>query len=136
MKKTMNMRLALTVIALGALTVAACSTAVAGTIETVSPQKAAETLAVNPEAILLDIRTPEEFASERIPGAVNVDFYAPDFKDQLADLDPDASYVVYCRSGNRSAQAMPMFDQLGFSDLLDVDGGIVAWYESGLPIEG
>ena len=104
------------------------------TLETVSPTAASEVLATNPGAILLDIRTPEEYASERIAGAENIDFYAPDFSDQLASLDPDETYVVYCRSGNRTDSAMGVFDDLGFAAVYEVDGGIVGWVGAGLPI--
>ena len=104
------------------------------TLETVSPTAASEVLATNPDAILLDIRTPEEYASERIAGAENIDFYAPDFSDQLASLDPDETYVVYCRSGNRTDSAMDVFDDLGFAVVYEVEGGIVGWVGAGLPI--
>lgn len=104
------------------------------TLETVSPTAASEVLATNPDAILLDIRTPEEYASERIAGAENIDFYAPDFNDQLASLDPEETYVVYCRSGNRTDSAMDVFDDLGFAAVYEVDGGIVGWVGAGLPI--
>jgi rhodanese-related sulfurtransferase len=104
------------------------------TLETVSPTAASEVLATNPDAILLDIRTPEEYASERIADAENIDFYAPDFSDQLASLDPDETYVVYCRSGNRTDSAMDVFDDLGFAVVYEVEGGIVGWVGAGLPI--
>ena len=103
-------------------------------VETVTPQAAADKLAGEPAPILLDIRTAPEVAEVRIDGATTIDFYAPDFRDQLAALDRDASYVVYCRSGNRSSQAMDIFRELGFADVADVDGGIVAWLNAGLPV--
>lgn len=89
----------------------------------------------DPDVVVLDIRTPEEVAEARLPGeVVNIDFYEPDFQDQLAALDPDASYVMYCRSGNRSGTARGIMSQLGFRDVVDIDGGIVGWSEAGLPI--
>lgn len=132
---TKRLQLLLAVVAVLAVALTACSSSTAS-IETVPPQEAADELAVDSEAVLLDIRTPEEYAEARIPGAVNIDFYAADFADQLAQLDADGNYVVYCRSGNRSSQAMPIFEDLGFNSVTDVDGGIVAWYEAGLPVEG
>lgn len=122
-------------VAVAALALAACSSSTA-VIETVPAQEAYDQLTADSEAVLLDIRTPEEFAEARVPGAVNIDFYAPDFADQLAELDLDGSYVVYCRSGSRSAEAMPIFEDLGFTAVTEVDGGIVAWNQAGLPIEG
>lgn len=86
------------------------------------------------DLMVLDIRTPEEFAEGHIDGAVNIDFYAPDFGDRLAELDPDARYVLYCRSDNRSGQTMPVLEELGFGDVAEIDGGVVAWAESGLTL--
>ena len=63
-----------------------------------------------------------------------VDFYAADFAEQLAALDTDVPYLVYCRSGNRSGQALGVMEQLGFASAVDVDGGIVAWADAGLPV--
>ncbi len=60
-----------------------------------------------------------------------IDFYRDDFADQLAELDKDVPYVVYCRSGNRSGQATSLMADLGFTDVAEVDGGIVAWANSG-----
>lgn len=117
----------------GAVALAACGGT--DTVITVDPQAASEALAANPDAVLLDIRTPEEVAEARIAGALNIDFYAPDFRDQIADLDRDATYIVYCRSGSRSSQAESLFADLGFNDVRTVDGGIIAWFEAGLPLE-
>ena len=83
---------------------------------------------------MLDVRTPEEFAEGHLDGAVLVDFYDADFADQLAELDPDVPYLVYCRSGNRSGQTLDVMEQLGFTSAVDVDGGIVAWQDAGLPV--
>jgi len=119
---------------LAALAVACGDSTDTAVLETVAPEQAADVLAENPDAILLDIRTPEEFASERIAGAENVDFYAADFADQLAAFDRSETYVVYCRSGNRTAAAMDVFADLGFEVVYEVDGGIVNWVSSGLPL--
>ena len=88
------------------------------------------------DLVVLDVRTPEEFAEGHLDGAVLVDFYDADFADQLAALDSDVPYLVYCRSGNRSGQALSVMEQLGFSSAVDVDGGIVAWAGAGLPVTG
>jgi len=85
--------------------------------------------------VLLDVRTPDEFSQARIAGAINIDFYEADFRDRLAELDRDATYVVYCRTGNRSATAVEMMQELGFDYIYEIDGGIVDWYEAGYPIE-
>ena len=86
------------------------------------------------DLVVLDVRTPEEFAEGHLDGAVLVDFYDADFADQLAALDTDVPYLVYCRSGNRSGQTLDVMEQLGFTSAVDVDGGIVAWSSAGLPV--
>lgn len=104
---------------------------------TVSPEDAAATVAAPPDdLVILDVRTPEEFAEGHVEGAVMLDFYDPGFADALAELDPDVPYVLYCRSGNRSGQTVAMMEQLGFSSVEEVGGGIVAWQAAGLPVVG
>jgi len=129
-----------TLTVLFALLLAACggsSTAtVTAEIQLVSASDAATVLNDRaPEVVLLDVRTPEEFNEVRVPGSVNVDFYAADFASQLDTLAKDVPYVVYCRSGNRSSQTMSIMRELGFLEVWDVDGGIISWNEAGLPLE-
>jgi len=83
--------------------------------------------------VILDVRTPEEFAEGHLDGAVMIDFYRDDFADQLAQLDPNVPYLLYCRSGNRSGQTTTIMEQLGFTDVADVDGGILTWAQADLP---
>jgi rhodanese-related sulfurtransferase len=128
-----GIRIIVAMLALGAVAVAGCSTSGA-TLETVSPQAAADVIASEPAPVVLDIRTPDEFSQGHLEGAVNIDFYEPTFASDLDALDKDAHYVVYCRSDNRSGQAMQTFEELGFTNVTEIDGGIVAWYDSGLPI--
>jgi len=82
---------------------------------------------------VVDVRTPEEYASGHLDGATSIDFYAPDFADRIARLDPDSEYVVYCRTGHRSAQAAALMADSGLA-VDDVEGGIVAWQAAGLPL--
>ena len=85
--------------------------------------------------VVLDIRTPDEFAEGHIGGSSNLDFYEPDFAASLDALDKDLPYFVYCRSGNRSSQALETMKDLGFTEVYELDGGIITWAEAGLPIE-
>jgi phage shock protein E len=86
--------------------------------------------------VVLDIRTPQEFAEGHLEGAVLIDFYDADFAEQLAALDPDVPYLMYCRSGNRSSLARGLMEELGFTAVADVDGGINSWTGAGLPVTG
>jgi rhodanese-related sulfurtransferase len=121
-----------------ALLAAACggSTATDSKLE-LSPVAEIQELVAAPPAdlVILDIRTPEEFAAGHLAGAINVDYYASDFEDQLAQLNLDVPYVMYCNSGNRSSNALPLMDSLGFSEVYEMDGGIQAWFGAGLPID-
>ena len=115
-------------------TVADGATGISG-ISTISVDAAAAITDNPPDGlVVLDVRTPEEFAEGHLDGAVLVNFYDADFAEQLAALDTDVPYLVYCRSGNRSGQALGVMEQLGFASAVDVDGGIVAWTDAGLPV--
>lgn len=108
-------------------------TAAAG-IRLVSASDGADIIDNPPEdLVILDVRTPEEFNAGHIDGAIMIDFYEADFGEQIAALDPDVPYVIYCNSGNRSGQTTLIMNELGFGDVADVDGGIQAWNTAGLP---
>ena len=119
------------------LVVAACSSSSdTATIDLVSPAEAAQVIEDDPTGlIVLDIRTPEEFNDVRLADAVNVDYYDADFADQLDAFDKNDPYVMYCRSGNRSSDAVKTMKELGFVEVYEIDGGIVNWYDSGFPVE-
>ena len=104
-------------------------------IRVVSPEQAADTIAHPPDdLVILAVRTIEEFEEARLEGAVMLDFYRDDFAEALAEFDTDVPYVLYCRSGNRSSGARAIMADLGFTDVEDVDGGIVGWIDAGLPV--
>ena len=129
-----RMKLLLATAALGAIVIAGCSSSSSAAVETVAPEAAAEIITAESDEIVLDIRTSEEFNEGVIEGAINIDFYADDFAVQLDTLDKDAHYVVYCRSGNRSGQANSTFQELGFTNVTEIDGGIANWHNAGLPV--
>ena len=70
----------------------------------------------------LDVRTAGEFDAGRLPEAQLLDFYRDDFADRLAELDRDARYLLYCRSGNRSAETRSLMEDLGFADVRNIEG--------------
>lgn len=103
------------------------------------PQGAYELLARNagnPAYVILDVRTPEEVASGKLPGAVNIDAESAGFEAALAGLDKEKNYFVYCRTGNRSSVATEKMHELGFKHVYDIQGGITAWQQEGLPVTG
>lgn len=85
----------------------------------------------NPEAVILDVRTPGEFAQGKIDGAVNLDIKDPAFSEQVSGLDKDKTYLVYCRTGRRSASACQLMQDQGFKNLYNLQGGILAWQAAG-----
>ncbi len=84
---------------------------------------------------ILDVRTPEEFAEGHLHGALLYNFKSADFADKAAKLPRDAHYLLYCRSGHRSGLAAERLQQLGFTDIQQIGGGILAWQRAGLPLE-
>jgi len=86
------------------------------------------------EYMIVDIRTLEEFQAGHIKGAINVDFYSPDFKSKVAKLDRNKKYLYYCRSGHRSGQASALAKELGFNVAYELKGGINTWKEAGYEV--
>ena len=84
-----------------------------------------------PRTVILDVRTPAEFAQGHLPGAVNLDVQSPTFGTHIAALDPAVPYAVYCRSGNRSQVALDLMEQAGISSAYHLGGGIGAWERAG-----
>ncbi|ADJ26302.1 Rhodanese domain protein [Dehalogenimonas lykanthroporepellens BL-DC-9] len=84
--------------------------------------------------VLLDVRTPSEFAAGHIEGAVLLDFNSGNFQAEAEKLDKNKRYLVYCRTSNRSGQAVNLMKNLGFMEVYDLDGGIVAWEAAGYPV--
>jgi phage shock protein E len=87
----------------------------------------------DPRFVLLDVRTPKEFQAERIEGAVMVDYLSPAFRDEMAKLDREKTYLVYCRTGNRTIGALKVMRELGFRNVLHLASGITKWKEAGFP---
>ncbi len=80
------------------------------------------------DAVVLDVRTEEEFIEGYIPSAKNIDIYkGQGFLDEVNQLDKSKNYYVYCRSGARSAQACALMNQQGFENAYNLMGGITEW---------
>ncbi len=128
-----------------ALLVAGCTTAPAGTTS-VAPAASAPANGATldakqfaaalqrPGTVVLDVRTPAEFAQGHLKGAVNVDVENPAFTATMAGKDKAASYAVYCRSGNRSQVALDLMTKAGFTSTYHLGGGIGAWRGAGFEV--
>jgi len=86
---------------------------------------ASEPVELSEDTVIIDVRTPAEFASGHLDRAVNIDVQSPDFAAQIMELDPNGEYFVYCRSGNRSGQAIAQMNQMGFNGENLTNGGSV-----------
>lgn len=86
------------------------------------------------EVTLLDVRTPDEYASNHIEGADNINVRDASFGDKIALLDKTKPVLVYCKSGNRSSTAKNAIQTLGFT-VFELDGGILNWQSKDLPLE-
>ena len=95
----------------------------------------AHKLIAEKKAVVLDIRTPEEFKAGHITGATNINFRATDFEQRIAGLDRGKSYIVHCASGGRSTQSLATFEKLNFRSIYHLDGGFKAWEKAGLPVQ-
>ena len=85
--------------------------------------------------ISLDVRTAQEFAEGHLKNAININVESGNFENEIANLDKAATYAVYCRSGRRSAVAVDLMQKAGFTNLFNLDGGVIDWSASGYPLE-
>ncbi|MFW6211710.1 MAG: rhodanese-like domain-containing protein [Spirochaetota bacterium] len=79
-------------------------------------------------AVLIDVRTPAEFAEGHLPHALNIDIYGADFSEAIGKLDKNAPTFLYCRTGNRSGTALQAMKQMGFSEVYHLERGIIDWH--------
>ncbi len=102
--------------------------------EKVSIEQFEKLLVEKNNAIILDVRTPEEFAAGHVKGAVNLNIYDAGFKDGLAKLDKAKPVLVYCKAGSRSSDAANQMKDLGFGEVYNFGGGMLAWANSDKPM--
>jgi rhodanese-related sulfurtransferase len=84
--------------------------------------------------IILDVRTPQEVAEGSIKDSQKLDFYDPEFKAKLDQLDKTKPLLIYCKSGRRSGIVMSTLRELGFKEVYNLQGGILSWTKAGLPL--
>lgn len=107
------------------------------TIKDISVKEAYDLMGKNKDNqsfIIIDVRTPQEFASEYIESAVNIDYYSEEFQNELNELDKEKTYLIYCLSGNRSGRALAIMKELGFREVYNMLGGIIQWKVEGYPL--
>lgn len=105
-------------------------------VSTITAQQAYNLIqenAGNSDFVILDVRTPDEFNNGHVPGAINIDYYSPEFRANLSKLDEDKQYLVYCRIDNRSTATVRLMLELGFEQVQNFSGGITQWIQNGYP---
>lgn len=110
-----------------ALLLTSCS---GGDVTKVSPKEFSEVV-TQPGVVVLDVRTPAEFAEGHLANSININFESGNFEEEISKLDKSKTYAVYCRSGNRSGQATAKMSKAGFTNIYDLDGGIIDWQNAG-----
>lgn len=91
-------------------------------------QKKFERLSKKKNTVVLDVRTTDEYKAGHIPHATQIDVLKKEeFKAQISSLDKNKTYLVYCRSGKRSIDAMSIMKEMGFTKLYDLNGGYSNW---------
>ena len=118
------------VLAASALFLTGCGEAAATNLGAVDFQKKTQEAGV----VILDVRTPAEFAAGHLEGAININAEDATFAADIEKLDKNAEYAVYCQSGRRSGNAVSAMKDAGFTKLTNLSSGIQDWYNSGLPI--
>ncbi|MBP6181923.1 thioredoxin domain-containing protein [Flavobacterium sp.] len=109
-----------------------CNGQTSKNVTTVEAKAFAEKIAATLNPQILDVRTPEEFASGHIDSAKNVDWLSNDFITNTAKFDKSKPVFVYCKSGGRSQKAAEKLSELGFTTIYQLDGGILKWDAAGL----
>ena len=105
--------------------------------QNVTPAEAFELIRENEgnnSFVILDVRTPAEFDSGHLPGAINIDVESGHFTDEIAGLYKDNTYLVYCRSGRRSVDTSEIMVEQGFSAVYNMTSGINGWKSNGFPV--
>lgn len=106
----------------------------AQTIHEVNPDEFESLLKSSKNVVLIDVRTQDEFEEEHLPGALNIDFYSPDFEIKLKKFARNLPILLYCHSGRRSFQAAKRLSLLGFQEIYTLKGGIEAWKAHNKPV--
>ena len=103
----------------------------------VSPKEASDLIEKHKgdsDFVILDIRTPGEYQSGHIENSIMIDFYSKTFAEEVNRLDKGKTYLVHCRSGNRSTRSMELFKKLKFQKMYHLSSGINGWKSEGLPL--
>ena len=126
----------LVALVIGVTLTCGCTKSETATIEDITPREASSLMQDNqnnPDFVIIDVRTPAEFAGEHIENATNINFYSETFRDTLNNLDKNKTYLVYCAVGGRSGSALDIMAEFNFREAYNILGGINQWKAEELP---
>ncbi|MFM1905847.1 MAG: hypothetical protein RIT32_643 [Actinomycetota bacterium] len=115
------------------LALAGCSNSADSSVTDLSVADFASTIA-SEDVVILDVRTPGEFATGHIENSINIDAESGSFASEIESLDKTKTYAVYCRSGNRSGNATKIMAEAGFTSIYNMLGGTIDWTNFGFPL--
>jgi thioredoxin len=102
--------------------------------ESIAAVNFAEKIKTTPQAAIIDVRSPEEFAGQHIDNAINIDWNGDNFDGKIGKYDKSKPIFVYCMSGGRSKKAAEKLSELGFTKIYELQGGIMKWNAAGLSV--
>ena len=110
------------------------ATATASAVQDLSPEEAAALLQKKPQVVILDVRTPDEFADGHLEGARNLSLLGGTFEKELPKLDPSKEYLVHCAAGTRSAKALTKLKAANFQHVYHLPSGFNGWKNAQKPV--
>jgi thioredoxin len=112
-------------------TILSCNGQTSKNITDIDPKAFSEKITATPNAQIIDVRTPQEFASGHLDNAVNIDWLGDNFVANAEKLDKTKPVFVYCKTSNRSPQAAKKLEELGFTTIYNMQGGLLKWDAEG-----
>ena len=120
------------ILMIGFFIFASCNGQTSNTFEEITPKEFSEKIKAAENPQLLDVRTPDEFSSEHIDNAINLNWNSQDFASKAETYDKSKPVFVYCLSGGRSKKAAAKLTELGFTKVYELEGGILKWKADGM----
>ena len=113
---------------------ASCNGQTNSKYESIAAVNFAEKIKTTPQAAIIDVRSPEEFAGQHIDNAINIDWNGDNFDGKIGKYDKSKPIFVYCMSGGRSKKAAEKLAELGYTKIYELQGGIMKWNAAGLSV--
>ena len=114
------------------ISIISCNGQTSESVKSIEAKAFSEKIKATPKAQIIDVRTPQEFASEHIDNAKNVNWLGNNFEVNVQKFDKSKPVFVYCKSGGRSSKAAAKLAELGFKKIFELQGGILKWNAAGL----